>query len=171
MSSAIVEDPLATSAPSKELSPEEIPAAVREELEATPFIDVHTHLFMPSLGELGLWGIDELITYHYLEAELFRSSNITPEAYWQLSKTEKADAIWKALFVENTPLSEATRGVIAVLQTFGLSDLAEARRFFAAQELKAHVRQVFKLAGISEVVMTNDPLDPEEASLWEEGVE
>jgi hypothetical protein len=171
MSSAIVEDPLAKTASSKTLSPEEIPAAVHDELQSTPFIDVHTHLFMPSLGKLGLWGIDELITYHYLEAELFRSSDLKPEAYWQLSKTEKADAIWKALFVENTPISEATRGVIAVLQAFGLRDLAEARRFFAAQDLKAHVRRVFKLAGISEVVMTNDPLDPEEASLWEKGVE
>jgi len=173
MSSAIIEDPLAKSAPSKTLSPEEIPAAVREELEATPFIDVHTHLFMPSLGKLGLWGIDELITYHYLEAELFRSSDLKPEAYWQLSKREKADAIWKALFIENTPVSEATRGVVAVLNAFGLptsgADLAEARHFFAAQDLQAHVGNVFKMAGISEVVMTNDPLDPEEAPLWENG--
>lgn len=171
MSSAIVEDPLATAVPSKALTPEEIPGVVQEELQATPFIDVHTHLFMPSLGKLGLWGIDELITYHYLEAELFRSSDVSPEAYWQLSKREKADAIWKALFVENTPISEATRGVVAVLNAFGLPDLAEARRFFAAQDLRAHVRQVFKLAGISEVVMTNDPLDSEEAPLWEKGAE
>src|SRR5436309_577911 len=88
---------------------------VEEELAATPFIDIHTHLFQPSLGKLGLWGIDELITYHYLEAELFRSSNITPEKYFTLSKREQAEAIWRALFVENTPVSEAARGVIAVL--------------------------------------------------------
>jgi hypothetical protein len=169
----MIEDPLATTALSKVLSPEEILSAVQDELQSTPFIDVHTHLFMPSLGNLGLWGIDELITYHYLEAELFRSSDLKPGDYWRFSKREKADAIWKALFVENTPVSEATRGVVAVLNAFGLPtsgpDLAEARRFFAAQDLKAHVRQVFKLAGISEVVMTNDPLDPEEAPLWENG--
>jgi hypothetical protein len=40
----------------------EILAAVERELGAARFIDVHTHLFMPSLGTLGLWGIDELIT-------------------------------------------------------------------------------------------------------------
>src|SRR5436853_5725334 len=120
MSSAIVEDPLATSAPSKALSPEEIPAAVREELEATPFIDIHTHLFAPSLGKLGLWGIDELVTYHYLEAELFRSSPIDPSQYWTLGKTQRADLVWKTLFVDNTPVSESARGVIAVLQAFGL---------------------------------------------------
>ena len=41
---------------------EQIRAIVEEELLKLPFIDVHTHLFMPSLGKLGLWGIDELIT-------------------------------------------------------------------------------------------------------------
>ncbi len=175
MSSAIIEDPLTKAVPPKALSPEEILTAVQDELQANLFVDVHTHLFMPSLGKLGLWGIDELITYHYLEAELFRSSDLKPEAYWQFSKREKADAIWKALFVENTPVSEATRGVVAVLNAFGLPtrgpDLSEARRFFAAQDLKAHVRHVFKLAGISEVAMTNDPLDPDEAPLWESGAE
>ena len=149
--------------------------AVRQELAATPFIDIHTHLFMPSLGSLGLWGIDELVTYHYLEAELFRSSTWTPERYWQLTKQEKADAIWRALFVENAPVSEATRGVVAVLDAFGLPtaarDLREARAFFAAQEPRAHIRRVFELAGISAAVMTNDPLDPAEAPLWERGVE
>src|SRR5215467_7312846 len=97
----------------------ELLGVVEEELAATPFVDIHTHLFMPSLGKLGLWGIDELITYHYLEAELFRSSTITPDAYWQLSKQEQAETIWRALFVENSPVSEATRGVVTVLQSFG----------------------------------------------------
>ena len=155
------------------LAPEQILAAVEQELNSTRFIDVHTHLFMPSLGELGLWGIDDLVTYHYLEAELFRSSSIPPEQYRALSKTEKADAIWRALFVENTPVSEATRGVVAVLNAFGLPTnaptLAEAREFFGAQTLEPHVRRVIELAGLSEVVMTNDPLDPEEAPKWLDG--
>jgi hypothetical protein len=155
----------------------EIPAAVVEALSAARFIDIHTHLFMPSLGENGLWGIDNLITYHYLEAELFRSSNIAPREYFALSKSEKADAIWRALFVENAPVSEATRGVVAVLNAFGLptqgsdlSEIREARKFFAAQSPDAHIDRVLQLAGVSEVVMTNDPLDPNEAPLWERGV-
>ena len=155
----------------------EILAAVVDALSAARFIDIHTHLFMPSLGENGLWGIDNLITYHYLEAELFRSSNIAPREYFALSKSEKADAIWRALFVENTPVSEATRGVVAVLSAFGLptqgpdlSEVREARKFFAAQSVDAHIDRVLQLAGVSEVAMTNDPLDPNEAPLWERGV-
>ena len=57
-----------------------------------------------------MWGIDELLTYHYLEAELFRSSDIKPEQYWSMSKKEQADAIWQTLFVDHLPVSEATRG-------------------------------------------------------------
>src|SRR5579859_1133575 len=86
----------------KRLQPLQILGVVQDLLAATPFIDIHTHLFTPSLGKLGLWGIDELLTYHYLEAELFRSSDITPEHYWTLSKSEQADLIWRTLFVENT---------------------------------------------------------------------
>src|ERR1700720_4008502 len=174
MSSPIVQQPTASSA-RPILGPQEILRAVEDELSATRFIDVHTHLFMPSLGKLGLWGIDELITYHYLGAELFRSSDLKPEQYWNMSKREKADAIWRALFVENAPVSEATRGLVAVLNAFGLPtsgpDLSKARDFFAAQNLDAHIRKVFELAGISEVVMTNDPLDPDEAPLWEQGAQ
>jgi len=155
------------------LTPGEIPGAVEEALKTTPFIDIHTHLFKPSLGENGLWGIDNLITYHYLEAELFRSSRIQPAEYFGLSRRAKADVIWRALFVENAPVSEATRGVVAVLNAFGLPvdgpDLAQAREFFDHRDLDAHIRRVFELAGISEAVMTNDPLDPNEAPLWERG--
>ena len=146
---------------------------VTEELQAAQFLDMHTHLFKPALGTLGLWGIDELLTYHYLEAELFRSSEITPEQYWSMSKKEQADAIWRTLFVDNLPVSEATRGVVAVLQAFGLptesKDLKDARQYFSSQKIETHIEKVFQLAGISEVVMTNDPLDPAEAPLWDTG--
>ena len=161
--------------PSFPLNHNQISAAVEQVLKSTPFIDIHTHLFMPSLGELGLWGIDELVTYHYLEAELFRSSDIRSDEYFALSKRGKADLIWRTLFVENAPLSEATRGVTAVLSAFGLptatEDLSVAREFFAAQKLEQHIDQVLKMSGLSEVVMTNDPLDPAEGPRWEAGLE
>lgn len=157
------------------LAIDQILPVVEQELQSTQFIDIHTHLFMPSLGELGLWGIDELVTYHYLEAELFRSSSVKPDAYFAMTKREKADLIWRTLFVENAPVSEATRGVVAVLSALGLptasDDLKVAREYFAAQTLEAHIGNVLKIAGLSEVVMTNDPLDPAEGPRWEAGVE
>jgi hypothetical protein len=156
------------------LTEAEIPSTVEDVLASTPFVDIHTHLFAPAFGKIGLWGIDELLTYHYLEAEFFRSSDTTPTEYWSLSKRAKADAIWKTLFVENTPISEATRGVIAVLKAFQLptdgTGLQEARAFFEAQKIEEHIQNVFQMAGVSTVVMTNDPLDPEEAAVWMKGI-
>jgi hypothetical protein len=144
---------------------------VIQELASTRFIDMHTHLFPPTFGDLALRGIDELLTYHYLEAEFFRSSRLKPERYWRLTKTERADAIWRTLFVEATPISEAAHGIITLLKLLGLSvtapDLREAREFFAAQEVEAHTARVLELAGIDKIVMTNDPLDPSEVAIWE----
>ena len=163
-----------TLATTPSLSPAALRPVVDDVLQSTPFIDVHTHLFMPSLGSLGLWGIDDLVTYHYLEAEVFRSSDLTPSQYWAMSKIEKANVIWKALFVDNSPISEATRGVVAVLDAFGLpthsADLTEARKFFASRKIEAHIEDTLRLSGVSEVVMTNDPLDPAEAPQWTDSI-
>jgi len=144
---------------------------VEEIVNWTPVIDIHTHLFAPQFGEYSLYGIDELLTYHYLIAETFRSTDISPESFWRLSKSKQADLVWKTLFVENTPLSEAARGVISVLTAFDLDpnarNLDEARAFFASRSLTDQIDRVFDIARVSEVVMTNDPLDPKEARIWE----
>ena len=156
------------------VSGERLGAAVDEALASTAFIDIHTHLFAPEFGGLGLWGIDELLTYHYLEAELFRFSPIEPERYWGLNKSEKADLVWKTLFVENAPVSEASRGVVAVLSALGLDpgvrELRPLREFFREQQLTDYIPKVFRLAGISTAVMTNDPLDDAEAAVWKQGM-
>jgi len=148
---------------------------VRNEIETVSIFDMHTHLFMPALGSLVLTGIDDILTYHYLEAEFFRVSGRTPDSYWALSKAERADDIWHHLFIERAPLTEATRSVITILRAFDLptdsSGLREARAFFAARDPIRHVQDVLDIAGVSEVVMTNDPLDPQEAHLWLQGLD
>jgi hypothetical protein len=155
------------------ISVRELETAVSKTLEATAFVDIHTHLFAPGFGKIGLWGIDELLTYHYLEAELFRSASIHPTRYWSLSKTQRADLVWDTLFVRNGPVSEATRGVISVLQALGLDantrSLTPLREYFHSLKLTDHILRVFQLAGIREAVMTNDPLDPDEAAMWMAG--
>lgn len=155
--------------------PFNIADAVEETLAATPFIDIHTHLFAPRFGDLGLWGIDALLTYHYLEAELFRFSRIAPEEYFALDRQQQADLIWRTLFVENAPLSESARGVIAVLHVLGLDTashtLRPLRQFFREQNPAEYIPRVFRLAGIDRVVMTNDPLDPAEIPYWSGDIE
>lgn len=145
--------------------------AVTEIVSTTPVIDIHTHLLAPEFGDMSLFGIDELLTYHYLIAETFRSSQVTPEQFWRLNTSEQADLVWQRLFVDNTPLSEATRGVVTVLSALGLDpgapDLAEARSFFRSRSLAEHVDAVLDLARVSDVVMTNDPFSAPEARIWE----
>src|SRR5215210_5413936 len=147
---------------------------VEEVVNGTPVIDMHTHLYAPEFGGLNLSGIDELLTYHYLVAETFRSADISYENFWRMSRTEQADLVWRTLFVENTPVSEAARGVVTVLDAFGLDtaaeDLREAREFFREQNAAEHLKRVLELAGVSDVVMTNDPFDEREARVWEGGV-
>ena len=144
---------------------------VAEVVRTTPFIDVHTHLLAPQFGEMSLFGIDELLTYHYLIVETFRSNEIKPEQFWRMNMSEQADLVWKTLFVQNTPISEATRGVVTVLSALGLdagtADLSEARAFFRSRKLSEHVSFVLDLARVSDVVMTNDPFNAQEARVWE----
>ena len=149
----------------------ELQRNVREAVQQTPVIDIHTHLYPPSFGSLCLWGIEELVNYHYLVAELFRSSPVTPEQFWALTKSQQADLIWDALFVKNTPLSEATAGVVAVMLKLGLDpcqpDLKQAREYFASVTVDQYTDHVLKLANVSELVMTNDPFNPRERAAWE----
>jgi hypothetical protein len=144
--------------------------AIDEAINGTPVFDIHTHLSPPEFGELCLWGIDELVRYHYLIAELFRSNPIKPEQYWAMTKEQQADIIWDTLFVRNTPISEACRGVVCVLSALGLdpaaSDLKEAREYFASVAVEDHISNVFEIANVSEVVMTNDPFHPLESKVW-----
>jgi hypothetical protein len=154
-------------------SAKDLRRAVDRAVAAAPVADIHTHLYDPAFGDLLLWGVDEVLTYHYLVAEYFRVSDLPDERFWALSKAEKADAIWRALFIERSPLSEACRGVLTVLQALGLDpstrDLKAYRRWFAAQKLPKFVDLVFKTANVKEVVMTNDPFDDAERPVWERG--
>src|SRR6184192_2553783 len=100
------------------------PVAIRETVadvvERTPIYDIHTHLYDPAFGELLLWGIDELLVYHYLVAEAFRYLETPFEKFWSLTKVRQAELIWDALFIQNSPISEACRGVVTTLNALGL---------------------------------------------------
>ncbi len=147
---------------------------VEEVVNQMPAVDVHTHVLPPQFQSLFLYGIDDLLTYHYLIAETFRSTELSHADFWAMTKTERADLVWQTLFVENTPLSEAARGIITILTAFDLDprapNLNEARAFFASQDPQQHVNRVLDMARVSDLVMTNDPLHEQETNLWEENI-
>ncbi len=155
------------------LSREDLDRVVRRIVHETPILDIHTHLYQPRFGPLLLWGIDELLTYHYLVAEVFRVAPIPYETFWAMSKREQADHIWKNLFVDRSPVSEACRGVLTVLHKLGIDtksrELTSVRKFFAGQRVETYVEKVFELAGVRSAIMTNDPFDDHERPAWEAG--
>ncbi len=136
-------------------------------------MDIHTHLYAPSFGDLLLRGIDELLTYHYLVAEALRFVDMPPRDFLAMAKKDQADLVWKTLFVDRSPLSEAARGVVTTLDRLGLDlrrrDLRPARKFFASLDVRKHVDLVFDRAGLDVCVMTNDPFDDPERRIWEGG--
>lgn len=146
---------------------------VAEVVERTPVYDIHTHLYDPAFGELLLWGIDELLIYHYLIAESFRHFELSDDEFWALSKTQQADAIWQALFLEHSPISEACRGVLTVLNALGLDvksrDLPALRRHFAKWSVADFTTRCLELANVRQVCMTNSPFDDLERPVWERG--
>ncbi len=140
---------------------------------STPVVDVHTHLYDPAFKELLLWGIDDLLVYHYLVAEVFRYSDLPYDKFWALSKIEQADLIWDALFIQHSPISEACRGVLTTLHLLGLDvkkrDLPALRQWFASQKVETHVTRCMELAGLKKIYMTNSPFDDVERLVWEKG--
>jgi hypothetical protein len=155
-------------------------------LDAQPIVDMHTHLYPPTFGTpsanatgktdpagLMLWGIDELVTYHYLVAEVYRvvpPSKLPYDQFWKMTKKQQADHIWKNLFVEHTPISEACRGVLTTLQMLGLDpnekSLDAYRPFFAQQDPSKYIDRVMQLSNVSSITMTNPVFDDNERNRW-----
>lgn len=132
--------------------------------------DVHTHLFSRDFGSLLLWGIDELLTYHYLVAEAMRWLNMPYDEFWSMSVHGQADLVWNTLFIENSPYSEACRGVLTVLEKLGMDvaarDLDSYRKYFASMPVDEYIDKVFELSRVDVLVMTNDPFDGSEREVW-----
>ncbi|MCY2951573.1 MAG: hypothetical protein NTU53_06295 [Planctomycetota bacterium] len=115
---------------------------VDEAVFTTPVYDLHTHLYPAEFGKLMLWGIDELLTYHYLIAETIRASDIGYEAFWGMNQQQQADTIWRTLFVERAPISEACRGVLTVLNKLGVD--------VSSKDLKG-IRECFRESALNRV--------------------
>jgi hypothetical protein len=139
-----------------------------------PVFDLHTHLVAPCFGTLNLWGIDEILTYHYLIAEFLRvRPDVSGDDFYSWSKSKQADEIWVALFVERTPVSEAQAGVVTIIHQLGFDPeavtLEELRAHFRGLTPEEQIDRVLQISGVSKVVMTNDPKDPVERAIWDGG--
>ena len=152
---------------------ESLQTRVSRIVQATPVHDIHTHLYDPAQGEMLLWGIDELLVYHYLVSEASRQMTVPLERFWSASKQEQAAYVWEALFTEHSPISEACRGVLTTLQLLGIdarkNDLSSLRSWYAAQKPDQFMNRVLETANLASVCMTNSPFDPIERPTWDRG--
>jgi hypothetical protein len=155
------------------LDPQSLAGVVERVVSTTPVFDIHTHLYDPAFGELLLWGIDELLVYHYLVAEGFRYFDLPYQKFWALSKQAQADMIWDALFIRNSPISEACRGLLTTLNALGLDprkrDLPALRQWFGKWKVEDYITKCMELAGVEKICMTNSPFDDVERPIWERG--
>ncbi len=146
---------------------------VSDVVHGTAVYDIHTHTYDPAFGDLLLWGIDDLLTYHYLVAETFRWMDWSSEKFWSASKSEQAELVWEQLFLERSPISEACRGVVTTLNTLGFDvrrrDLAVLRKEYAQWKPGEFITRALSVANVRKICMTNSPFDDLERPVWERG--
>jgi hypothetical protein len=154
-------------------APGSLAAKIEEIVASTPVDDIHTHLYPPAFGDLLLWGIDDLLVYHYLVAEAFRYLSIPYADFWKLSKSQQADLIWTELFLKHSPISEACRGVLTTLNRLGLDvkkrDLPALRSWFAKWRADDYTTHCMALANVRSICTTNSPFDDQERAVWDRG--
>ena len=155
------------------MSAEALRKTVAEIVEETPIFDIHTHLYDPAFGDLLLWGIDELLVYHYLVSEAFRWVGVPYDDFWAAPKEQQAEWIWNELFLRHSPVSEACRGVLTVLNKLGIDanrrDLPALRQWFARWKVDDYITRCCELANVRRIAMTNSPFDDAERLVWERG--
>ena len=169
-----------------QIQPSDLERIVRDAVERQPVVDMHTHLYSPAFGTpmggksgksdpngMLLWGVDELLTYHYLVAEVYRvvpATKLPYEQFWRMTKRQQADHIWKHLFVERAPISEACRGVLTAIQKLGLDPSDPTpdgwRKWFDAQDPSQYIDKVMQLSNVSSITMTNPVFDDNERERW-----
>jgi hypothetical protein len=172
------------------LHPDQLGSIVTQSLAAQPVTDMHTHLYPPTFGTptenqtgrrdpdgLLLWGVDELLTYHYLVAEVYRivpATKLPYEQFWRMTKTQQADHVWKHLFLDRPPISEACRGVLTALNMLGLDpgrkDLRSMRQYFKEQNPDRLIDRVMELSNVNSITMTNAVFDDNERARWNDGI-
>ena len=124
-------------------------------LKETPIYDIHTHLYNESFGSLLLWGIDELLVYHYLLAEANRYNPLPPEKLWAMPKKEMAEYVWKTVFTDHTPISESAQGLLTTLKVLGCpvtKDLSQIREFFAQFSTSEYIDKIFALSNVKKLI-------------------
>jgi len=137
-------------------------------INSTPIFDLHTHLFPPKHEGYFLLGFKNLLNYHYLIAELLTATNIDASTFYSYNDEKKASLIWNELFEKRTPVSEACAGVLSILKELNI-DINNKNFLSICDEYDNKIqsdKNILDLSNVSSLVMTNNPFDLDEWSLF-----
>ena len=137
-------------------------------INSTPIFDLHTHLFPPKHEGYFLLGFKNLLNYHYLIAELLTATNIDASTFYSYNDEKKASLIWNELFEKRTPVSEACAGVLTILKELNI-EINNKSFLSICDEYDRKIqsdKNILDLSNVSSLVMTNNPFDLDEWSLF-----
>ena len=150
------------------LSSDNISNKLHNIINCTPIFDLHTHLFPPKHQGYFLLGFKNLLNYHYLIAELLTATNIDASTFYSYNDEKKASIIWNELFEKRTPVSEACAGVLSILKELNI-EINNKSFLSICDEYDKKIqsdKNIFELSNVSSLVMTNNPFDLDEWSLF-----
>ena len=137
-------------------------------INSTPIFDLHTHLFPPKHKGYFLLGFKNLLNYHYLIAELLTATNIDASTFYSYNDEKKASLIWNELFEKRTPVSEACAGVLSILKELNI-EINNKSFLSICDEYDRKIqsdKNILGLSNVNSLVMTNNPFDLDEWSLF-----
>ena len=137
-------------------------------INSSSIFDLHTHLFPSTHKNFFLLGFKNLLNYHYLIAELLTATNIEASTFYSYNDDKKASLVWNELFEKRTPISEACAGVLTILKDLSI-DINNRSFSSISDEYDKKIqsdKNILKLSNVSSLVMTNNPFDLDEWSLF-----
>ena len=137
-------------------------------INTTAIFDLHTHLFPPNHDNFFLSGFKYLLSYHYLIAELLTATDIDASTFYSYNNEKKSSIIWKELFEKRTPVSEACAGVLTIIKELNIEIKNKNFTDICIEyDKKIHSdKNILELSNVSSLVMTNNPFDLDEWSLF-----
>lgn len=147
----------------------------------TPAVDIRVMIRPPAAGTPAVSGIDALLTSPAILSEFFRRRSLNRrdpaaeadnvaarEAYVRsLTPGELADIVWRQLFLDHSPLSEAARVVLTTLGLYGIDvssgDLRLLREQFEAVPATERVERAVKLANLDLILHPVDSMHVDDA--------
>ncbi len=135
---------------------EELKRVVRGAARSVPAADGYTCLTPHALFEGGP-GVDALLTTPALLQEAARYGHVCPPA---ASPREKADMVYKAIFLDRSPVSDAAQVALWSLKKLGLwvgeRSLAGARRVWDRRRPEDRLLDALDMAGLCSVAVRVD---------------